>query len=268
MTAGQGQFGGRKVREGTVVSDKMQKTVLVAVETNFRHRLYKKNVRRVRRLMVHDEGGDSQTGDRVRIVEANPISRHKRWRVVQVLSRAELPEVAPESIDLDLLGELKGEDVKDDGVEAPAMATTAAAVVVEAEAVSSPEAGAVVPEEVEVEEASSGDVQVVEASVVEDAAEPEVTEEPIVEAVGANEVVEAAAPADEVDPSVAEATPEEDSQPSTTDAGETPVESGPAAEAEDEVEAEETSVEIEPAVDGEERAEETPVEVEAEEKPA
>src|SRR5216683_2302385 len=89
----------------------MQKTVLVAVETNFRHRLYKKNVRRVRRLMAHDEGEDAQMGDRVRIVEAKPISRHKRWRVVQVLSRAELPDVAPESIDLELLGEVKREEV-------------------------------------------------------------------------------------------------------------------------------------------------------------
>lgn len=110
MTTAQGLYGGRKVREGTVVSDKMQKTVLVAVQQQFRHRLYKKTVRRIRRFMAHDEKEDAQFGDRVRIVESRAISRHKRWRVVEVLSRAELPELAAESIDLDLLGEVKPEE--------------------------------------------------------------------------------------------------------------------------------------------------------------
>src|SRR3989442_15376304 len=99
----QSKFGGRKVREGTVVSDKMQKTVLVAVEEHLRHPLYKKRVRRLRRFMAHDPAENSRMGDRVRIIEAAPISKRKRWRVVEVLERAELPEVAAESIDLDLL---------------------------------------------------------------------------------------------------------------------------------------------------------------------
>src|SRR5439155_1575054 len=94
MTAKQSGLRG-KVRDGTVVSDKMQKTVVVAVEANFRHRLYKKTVRRVRRLMAHDEAEEAQLGDRVRIIEAAPISRRKRWRLLEVLTRAELPEVAP-----------------------------------------------------------------------------------------------------------------------------------------------------------------------------
>src|SRR2546425_4570646 len=121
----------------------MQKTILVAVETNFRHRLYKKNVRRVRRLMAHDESEDAQMGDRVRIVEASPISRHKRWRLVQVLSRAELPDVAPESIDLELLGEVKREEAVGH-VAAPASngASEAAGLVAEEEGVGSPESGA------------------------------------------------------------------------------------------------------------------------------
>lgn len=110
MTANTGRYGGRKVREGTVVSDKMQKTVLVAVESNIRHPLYKKIVRRVRRFMAHDEAEDARLGDRVRIVESRPLSRRKRWRVVEVLSRAELPELAAESIDLDLIGEVKKEE--------------------------------------------------------------------------------------------------------------------------------------------------------------
>jgi small subunit ribosomal protein S17 len=99
------KFGGRKVRQGIVVSDKMQKTVLVAVESFFRHRLYKKRVRRLKRYMVHDEEEVARLGDRVRIVESRPLSRHKRWRVVEVLTRAQMPEIEPEAIDLELLGQ-------------------------------------------------------------------------------------------------------------------------------------------------------------------
>jgi len=121
VTARGGKYGGRKVREGTVVSDKMQKTVVVAVESHFRHPLYKKSVRRIRRFMAHDEAEESHLGDRVRIVESRPISRRKRWRVVEVLAKAELPEVAAASIDLELLGEVKPE-------EAPAPAPEPAAV--------------------------------------------------------------------------------------------------------------------------------------------
>jgi small subunit ribosomal protein S17 len=93
-----------------VVSDKMQKTVLVAVEEHITHPLYKKRVRRMRRFMAHDERGDAHLGDRVRILEAAPISKRKRWQLVEVLERVELPEVAAESIDLELLGEVKHED--------------------------------------------------------------------------------------------------------------------------------------------------------------
>lgn len=110
MTAQGGKYGGRKVREGTVVSDKMQKTVIVAVESHFRHPLYKKSVRRVRRFMAHDEAETAQLGDRVRIVESRPMSRRKRWRVVEVLAKAEMPELAAEAIDLELLGEVKPEE--------------------------------------------------------------------------------------------------------------------------------------------------------------
>src|SRR5262249_1732015 len=109
MTAKQGRLRG-KVRDGTVVSDKMQKTVVVAVQANFRHRLYKKTVRRVRRVMAHAEREEAALGDRVRIIEAAPVSRRKRWRLLEILTRAELPEVAPGSIDLELLGEVKPEE--------------------------------------------------------------------------------------------------------------------------------------------------------------
>ena len=143
-----GQYGGRKVREGTVVSDKMDKTVLVAIQWNIRHRLYQKTIRRVKRLMAHDERNEARLGDLVRVIESRPVSRHKRWQLVEVLTRADLPEVAPESIDLELLGEIKRE-------EAPAEAAPPAAVMeleTAAESAPAPEAAAQ-PEETAAEPA-------------------------------------------------------------------------------------------------------------------
>ncbi|TMF07634.1 MAG: 30S ribosomal protein S17 [Chloroflexi bacterium] len=177
MTAKQSGLRG-KVRDGTVVSDKMQKTVVVAVQANVRHRLYKKTVRRVRRLMAHDEREEAALGDRVRIIEAAPISRRKRWRLLEVLTRVELPEVAPESIDLDLLGEVKPEETEVE--EAAARSDGAKAEpeeAVPAEAV--PEAEAVVPEEVEVAE-EVPEIETVEAAAEEPAAveEEEAPDEP------------------------------------------------------------------------------------------
>jgi small subunit ribosomal protein S17 len=145
MTSGTGLYGGRKVREGTVVSDKMEKTVIVAIQWNIRHRLYKKTIRRAKKFLAHDENEQAKVGDRVRIVEAAPVSLRKRWQVVEVLRKAELPEVAPESIDLELLGEVTP--------EAEAVDETApAAAVAEPEAVASPEAEAAQPPEVEISE--------------------------------------------------------------------------------------------------------------------
>jgi small subunit ribosomal protein S17 len=118
MTAGQGKFGGRKIREGTVVSDKMEKTVVVMVASNIRHPLYKKTIRRNRHYMVHDENGVAHMGDRVRIVESSPVSKTKRWRLVEVLRQVDLPELAPEDIDLELIGEAKPEAPEPEAVEA------------------------------------------------------------------------------------------------------------------------------------------------------
>ncbi len=106
MTAAQNQYGGRKIREGTVVSDKMEKTVVVAVHSSIRHRLYKKTIRRVKKYMAHDEQETARTGDLVRIVESAPVSKRKRWRVAEVLTRVELPDIAPEAIDSTLVEEL------------------------------------------------------------------------------------------------------------------------------------------------------------------
>ncbi len=85
-TAGRGR---RKVRTGVVVSDKMDKTVLVKVDRKIRHPLYKKIVRRSSKLAVHDEGNEARVGDTVRVVETRPISKSKRWRIVEIVERAE-----------------------------------------------------------------------------------------------------------------------------------------------------------------------------------
>ena len=78
----------RKVREGMVVSTKMDKTVVVAVVDRVRHRRYGKTLQRTRRLYAHDEVNDAREGDRVRLQETRPMSRQKRWRVIEVLERA------------------------------------------------------------------------------------------------------------------------------------------------------------------------------------
>jgi small subunit ribosomal protein S17 len=79
---------GRKVREGLVVSDKMQSTVVVAVVERVRHARYGKTVQRTTRLYAHDEANDAKLGDRVRVMETRPLSKLKRWRVTDVLERA------------------------------------------------------------------------------------------------------------------------------------------------------------------------------------
>jgi small subunit ribosomal protein S17 len=80
--------GRRKVREGYVVSDKMDKTVVVAVEDRFKHRLYGKVLRSTSRLKAHDEANSAGVGDRVRIMETRPLSATKRWRLVEILEKA------------------------------------------------------------------------------------------------------------------------------------------------------------------------------------
>ena len=79
---------GQKVRVGRVVSTKMEKTVVVTVERQRTHRLYKKAVRRQTRFKAHDESGVCAEGDLVRIQESRPLSRDKRWRVTEVLERS------------------------------------------------------------------------------------------------------------------------------------------------------------------------------------
>ena len=80
--------GERKIRQGVVVSDKMDKTVVVAIERRTTHPLYRKTITRSEKLHAHDETNDIRLGDRVRVAETRPLSKNKRWRVVEVIERA------------------------------------------------------------------------------------------------------------------------------------------------------------------------------------
>ena len=78
----------RKTRTGRVTSDKMDKTIVVAVETSVRHPLYNKIVKKTYKLKAHDENNECGIGDRVRVMETRPLSKEKRWRMVEILEKA------------------------------------------------------------------------------------------------------------------------------------------------------------------------------------
>ena len=78
----------RKTRTGKVVSDKMDKTIVVAVEDHVKHPLYKKIVKRTYKLKAHDENNECKIGDKVKVMETRPLSKDKRWRLVEIMERA------------------------------------------------------------------------------------------------------------------------------------------------------------------------------------
>ncbi len=88
----------RKTRIGQVVSNKMQKTVVVAVETRRRHPLYKKTITKIKKFKAHDEENACKIGDVVKIVETRPLSKEKRWLVAEIVKRKEVVEVPPTEI--------------------------------------------------------------------------------------------------------------------------------------------------------------------------
>ncbi|NJD02123.1 MAG: 30S ribosomal protein S17 [Ruminiclostridium sp.] len=79
----------RKTRVGKVVSDKMDKTIVVAIETSVKHPLYKKIVKRTYKLKAHDENNECKTGDKVKVMETRPLSKDKRWRLVEIIEKAQ-----------------------------------------------------------------------------------------------------------------------------------------------------------------------------------
>ena len=78
----------RKTRVGKVVSDKMDKTIVVAIEDNVKHPLYKKIVKRTYKLKAHDDNNECNIGDRVKVMETRPLSKDKRWRLVEIIEKA------------------------------------------------------------------------------------------------------------------------------------------------------------------------------------
>ncbi len=87
-----------KTRVGLVVSDKMDKTVVVAIATSKRHPLYKKTIKRSVKYKAHDENNQCQLGDTVKIIETRPLSRQKRWRVAEIITRKEVVKIKPAEI--------------------------------------------------------------------------------------------------------------------------------------------------------------------------
>jgi len=94
--------GKRKNRVGLVVSDKMDKTVVVSVEDFRTHPLYKKTIKRVVKYKAHDAKNECRSGDTVRITETRPLSKDKRWRVAEILTKGEVAEIQPKEIDVEL----------------------------------------------------------------------------------------------------------------------------------------------------------------------
>ena len=78
----------RKTRIGTVISDKMDKTIVVAIETNVQHKLYHKIIKRTYKLKAHDEKNEAGIGDTVKVMECRPLSKDKRWRLVEIIEKA------------------------------------------------------------------------------------------------------------------------------------------------------------------------------------
>ncbi len=96
-----------KLQVGVVVSNKMDKTVVVRIDRSKRHRLYKKTLRVTRRYKAHDENNECRLGDVVRISETRPLSREKRWRVVEIIQKGDVAEVAPREIGARILEETR-----------------------------------------------------------------------------------------------------------------------------------------------------------------
>jgi small subunit ribosomal protein S17 len=98
-----------KLQTGIVVSNKMDKTVVVRIDRSKRHRLYGKTMRVTQRYKAHDENNECRLGDVVKIAETRPLSREKRWRVVEVVTKGDVAEIAPQEIGQTLLEETRAE---------------------------------------------------------------------------------------------------------------------------------------------------------------
>jgi small subunit ribosomal protein S17 len=207
--------GQQKSLTGTVVSDKMDKTVVVLVETTTRHRLYRKILKRSKRYLAHDDRLQAKPGDLVRILETRPLSRHKRWRVTEILQRGEVIEIAPQEIDSEYLGRPRERaaepPVEPSAAEAPVAEAEEAGPAEEPAAEAAPETAAEAPaaeltveEQAEAEEAAPAEEPAAEAAPETAAEAPAVEpeEEPAEE--------QATAPAEAEEPAAAEEAEEQE----------------------------------------------------------
>lgn len=187
--------GRQKSLVGKVVSDSMDKTVVVLVERTTRHRLYRKILKRSKRFLAHDDHLDAKLGDVVRILETSPISKRKRWRVGEIVKRGEVAEIAPREIDAEYLGRPRVR-----AEEAPAAAAPAE------------EPATAAPAEEPVAAAPADEPAAEEPAAEAPAAEPATeapAEEPAAEAPAAEAEEEATSPADTEQPSAEEAAVDE-----------------------------------------------------------
>lgn len=125
----EGRAVNRKARTGTVVSDRGDQTIIVAIERAAPHRLYRKVIRRTKRYPVHDPQNTASVGDVVRIEECRPISKTKRWRLVEIVQEREVAQVRAETIDASLVSEVQRAAAHAEAetpVQAPAATETAA----------------------------------------------------------------------------------------------------------------------------------------------
>jgi small subunit ribosomal protein S17 len=135
-----------KLQLGTVVSNKMDKTVVVRIDRHKRHRLYGKTIRVTRRYKAHDEKNECRLGDIVKISETRPLSRDKHWRVVEIVVKGDVAEVAPTEIGASLTGEIRAAQAE---AAAKAAANAAAARAAAAAEEAPAPAETVAPEETE-----------------------------------------------------------------------------------------------------------------------
>jgi small subunit ribosomal protein S17 len=195
----------RRAQVGVVVGNKMQKTVIVAVEKHKRHLLYKKSRRFTKRYKAHDEKDVCALGDTVRIIESRPLSREKRWRVTEIIARHEVAEVDPREIDNAILQRI--------AAEAPAPAKAAPAKAAKKKAAPPEPATEAEPEAESVVAEAQAEAEAVAAEAV---AESEPTTELEPEAVSAEAVVADAEPdaeaAVEAEPAVEEEETKQDGE--------------------------------------------------------
>ena len=159
----------RKTRIGQVVSDKADKTVVVAVEWRQRHPLYRKSIKRISKFHAHDELNLCRLGDQVRIVETRPLSKMKRWGVAEILSRRDLPEIKPSEIAVPL-EEAVPAAATAVAVEAPPTEAQVTEAILEPEASTATDQVAEVAEKAEAPQATPTTDEVTEAT--EEAAAP------------------------------------------------------------------------------------------------